>query len=85
MDANVLDYEPHSALFVPDDMPLLFYKSISANALRIGRPQSRLYLEINPLFCAQLRDMLVSDGWEDVQSVKDIHGKDRFITARHPS
>ena len=36
MEANVLDYEPHGALFVPDDNPLLFYRSISANA-----PQGR--------------------------------------------
>ena len=85
MEANVLDYEPHTALFVPDNDPLRFYKSISANALKIGKPQCRLYLEINPLFCSQLRDMLTGDGWTDVQSVKDIHGKDRFITARHPS
>lgn len=85
MEANVLDYEPHTALFVPDNDPLRFYKSISANALKTGKPQCRLYLEINPLFCSQLRDMLTGDGWTDVQSVKDIHGKDRFITARHPS
>jgi len=85
MEANVLDYEPHTALFVPDNDPLRFYKSISANALKTGKPQCRLYLEINPLFCSQLRDMLSRDGWTDVQSVKDIHGKDRFITARHPS
>lgn len=85
MEANVLDYEPHSALFVPDNDPLRFYKSISANALNVGKPQCRLYLEINPLFCTQLLDMLTGDGWADVQSVKDIHGKDRFITARHPS
>lgn len=81
MEANVLDYEPHSALFVPDDNPLLFYKSISANALKLGKPACRLYLEINPIYCTQLCTMLERDGWTDVQSIKDIHGKDRFITA----
>jgi len=85
MEANVLDYEPHGALFVPDDNPLLFYRSISANALKAGRPGSRLYLEINPLYRSQLCAMLEADGWADVQSVKDIHGKDRFVTAIHPS
>lgn len=85
MEANVLDYEPHSALFVPDNNPLLFYSSISANALKVGRPGSRLYLEINPLYCSQLCAMLETDGWSEVQSIKDIHGKDRFVTAIHPS
>lgn len=85
MEANVLDYEPHSALFVPDDNPLLFYKSISANAIRLGKPGSRLYLEINPLHSTQLCDMLTRDGWTDVQCVRDIHGKNRFVTATHPS
>lgn len=85
MEANVLDNEPHSALFVPDDNPLLFYKSISANALRLGKPGSRLYLEINPLHSTQLCDMLSQDGWDDVQCVRDMHGKNRFVTASHPS
>lgn len=85
MEANVLDYEPHSALFVPDDNPLLFYKSISANGRRLAKAGGRLYLEINPLYCPQLCAMLTADGWADVQSIKDIHGKDRFVTARQPS
>lgn len=85
MDANVLDYEPHSALFVPDDNPLLFYKSISANAMRLGKPGCRLYLEINPLHARQLCETLAQDGWADVQLIKDIHGKNRFVTATHPT
>ena len=81
MDANVLDYEPHSALFVPDDDPLKFYRAISFSALRLTRPDGRLYLEINPLYARQLSDMLSADGWRDVTVIKDMHGKDRFISA----
>lgn len=81
MDANVLDYEPHSALFVPDDNPLEFYRAISSSSLRLAKPGGKMYLEINPLFSGQLRDMLKSDGWEDVTIIKDMHGKDRFISA----
>lgn len=81
MDANVLDYEPHSALFVPNDDPLKFYRAISSSASRLTRPGGRLYLEINPLYARQLSDMLSADGWTDVTVIKDMHGKDRFISA----
>ncbi|MCM1050555.1 MAG: peptide chain release factor N(5)-glutamine methyltransferase [Paenibacillus sp.] len=81
MDSNVLDYEPHIALFVPDDDPLKFYKAISANTIDAMKPGGKLYLEINPLYARQLSDMLEHDGWTDVNIIKDMHGKDRFATA----
>lgn len=83
MESNVLDYEPHTALFVPDNDPLRFYKAISADASRLINPGGRLYYEINPLYAVELADMLKADGWRDVTVLKDIHGKNRFISARH--
>lgn len=84
MDRNVLDYEPHLALFVPDDDPLKFYRPISRNAMTTVRPRGKLYLEINPLFSDQLVAMLTGDGWDNVMVVNDMHGKERFATAIKP-
>lgn len=58
VDANVLLYEPHSALFVPDTDPLLFYEAIGLYAVKALAPRHSLYLEINPLHAEALRDML---------------------------
>lgn len=81
MSANVLDYEPHTALFVPDDDPLKFYKVISREGLRVGAPGARLYLEINPLQVKELVAQLKNDGWTDVQPLRDMHGRERFVKA----
>lgn len=84
MSANVLDYEPHAALFVPDDDPLEFYKVISRDGMRVTAPGGRLYLEINPLYVSELTTTLKADGWIDVQSLRDIHGRERFVRALKP-
>lgn len=84
MCANVLDYEPRQALFVPDDDPLRFYKIISREGLRIGVAGARLYLEINPLHASAMASMLQYDGWAEATLLRDIHGKQRFIKAIHP-
>lgn len=81
MERNVLDYEPHSALFVPDDDPLIFYRSIAryaANALRRG---GMLLYEINPLYHAELTAMLRDTGFGCVESRNDCFGKTRFVRA----
>ena len=62
VDANVLLYEPHSALFVPDTDPLLFYEAIGLYAVKALAPRHSLYLEINPLHAEALRDMLARQG-----------------------
>lgn len=81
MDANVLDYEPHLALFVPDDDPLRFYKAIGRYAAGALLPGGKLYLEINPLEVEPLCEMLRSFGLEDVHSVADMTGRQRFVIA----
>lgn len=85
MDKNVLEYEPHTALFVPDSDPLEFYTPLAKEGLRILSPEGRLYFEINPLFAAQLAESLRSMGWQDVEILTDMHGKKRFATARKQS
>lgn len=81
MDANVLDYEPESALFVPDSHPLLFYSRIAEVALKGLASGGRLYFEINPLFAADLKKMLQREGFDDVTIAKDISGRERFASA----
>lgn len=84
MDSNVKDYEPAQALFVPDDNPLLYYRRIAAVAAKGLKPGARLYLEINPRHADDIRSLLQSDGFADVDITLDIHGARRFATCRRP-
>lgn len=81
MEANVLSYEPHLALFVSDDDPLKFYRRISSMAREALVDGGRLYFEINPRHARELKSCLEEDGFTEVEILKDIHGKDRFATA----
>lgn len=82
MDANVLDYEPHNALFVPDDNPLIFYSRIATIAVDALVSGGSLYFEINPRHCEDLKALLRNERFADIEAIKDIHGKERFISAR---
>lgn len=84
MEPNVLNHEPHIALFVPDDDPLKFYKPIGNYAVKALLPGGKLYLEINPLEVEPLCEMLRSVGLDDVHSVADMTGKQRFVIAKSP-
>ena len=85
MRPNVLDYEPSTALFVPDSDPLLFYRRIaelfSLPLEGKGRERS-LFFEINEAYGSQLSAMLSGLGYTNIQIHKDIYGKDRIIEAR---
>jgi release factor glutamine methyltransferase len=81
MRKNVLTFEPHLALFVPDTNALLFYKRIAALALKHLKPGGKLYLEINEQQAAPLLALLQQLGYEGVQVLQDLFGKDRFIRA----
>ena len=81
MECNVLDHEPHLALFVPDDDPLLFYRSIARYAVNALKPGGTLYLEINPLYAAPLSDLLTETGFCRVSIRQDDYGKDRYALA----
>lgn len=80
MERNVLDYEPHMALFVPGTDPLVFYRAISGYAADGLKPGGGLYFEINPRFATELAGWLTGEGWRDVEVARDIHGRERFIS-----
>lgn len=81
MEPNVLNYEPHSALFVPDDDPLLFYRAIAQYSLRALKPGGRLYFEINRQFGRETAQMLTELGFDDVVVTRDSFGNNRFVSA----
>lgn len=83
MEHHVLDWEPHLALFVPDNDPLLFYRSIARQAVKgLLRKGGRLYFEINREHGKEVVALLESVGFTDVELYKDISGNDRMVTGR---
>ncbi|KIO77778.1 hypothetical protein TH53_07605 [Pedobacter lusitanus] len=80
MHQNVLAYEPHLALFVSNENPLLFYKKIADFALINLRPKGRLFFEINEYLGKETVDMLLAKGFTDIILRKDMQGKDRMIS-----
>ena len=80
MERNVLDYEPESALFVPDDNPLLFYKAITSVAASLLKEGGLLAFEINRRFGNQTVEMIEDNSFVDVKLIKDQYGNDRFVT-----
>lgn len=83
MHVNVLDYEPHLALFVPDNNALLFYDQIADFALVHLNDQGFLFFEINERFGQQTIDLLVRKGFQEIELRKDIRGKDRMLKATY--
>jgi len=79
MQPNVLDHEPHTALFVADDDPLVFYREIIALAKIKLREAGSLWFEINEMFGDELRDMAISQGFIEVNIIFDFRGKSRFL------
>ena len=81
MEANVLDWEPSIALFVPDSDPLLFYRKIAELGLKMLVPEGTLYFEINRAYGAMMKSMLENMGYKHVELRKDMFGNDRMIKA----
>ena len=81
MERNVLDYEPHEALFVRDEDPLIFYSRIADIALESLEPGGKLYFEINPLEAEALKSLLQSKGFTDITLLRDSSGKLRFLSS----
>lgn len=82
MEDNVLEHEPHSALFVPDDDPLRYYRHIAMIAKNGLSPNGSLFFEINPLYSDQLKRLLEKSGFSDVEITKDTFNRERFISAK---
>lgn len=78
---NVLDHEPHGALFVPDDNPLLFYRAICRLAARKLLPDGAVYFELNPLYADQTADMARQMGFNNITIYDDMYGKRRMMKA----
>ncbi|MHB1179096.1 MAG: peptide chain release factor N(5)-glutamine methyltransferase, partial [Daejeonella sp.] len=81
MHINVVDYEPHIALFVPDKDPLIFYNAIAEYALFHLQPEGLLYLEINENLGADTVKLLEQRGFKNLELRQDLRDKDRMIKA----
>ena len=81
MEANVLDYDPHTALFVSDEDPLIFYRAIAEFALTHLAPNGALYFEINQYLGRETCDLLIALGYKNVELRKDINDNPRMIKA----
>ncbi len=79
MEQNVLEHEPHLALFVPDSDPLRFYRKIGELAFQSLREGGLLFFEINSRFGSETKAMLQKIGFKEVIVKKDISERDRFI------
>ncbi|MCE1198604.1 MAG: peptide chain release factor N(5)-glutamine methyltransferase [Marinilabiliales bacterium] len=79
MERHVLDFEPHLALFVPNEDPLLFYRAIVAFAGRHLSPDGRLYCEINESKAVQVAQLFREAGFKEIQTRLDLQGKHRMI------
>ncbi len=79
MNKNVLEYEPHLALFVNDSNPLLFYNAIVNFALRNLKKEGKLYFEINEAYGDEIKMLMEGKGFKNVALKKDINNKNRIV------
>lgn len=80
MHQNVLDHEPHLALFVSNENPLVFYEAIAKFSNTNLTPHGVLFLEINEYLGSEMKQMLSEAGFVNIQLIQDMQGKDRIIT-----
>ena len=81
MNNNVLDYEPHLALFVSDNDALIYYKRIIDFSKVHLQREGLLFLEINEQKSVEIKDLLENNGFENVLIKKDMQGKNRMVKA----
>lgn len=81
MHRNVLQFEPHTALFVEDSVPLLFYDHIASFALKHLKKEGTLYFEINQYLAKETQELLFKKGFSEVKVLNDINGVPRMIKA----
>ena len=79
MQKNVLDYEPHLALFVPDSDPLIYYRAIAQKGFSALRTGGKIYLEINEAFGDEVVKLLENQGFGQVVVWQDLQQKDRIV------
>jgi release factor glutamine methyltransferase len=81
MHTNVTDFEPHSALFVPEEDPLLFYNAIADFAVKNLKPDGLLFFEINENYGEATMEILRNKSFINIELRKDMGGRDRMIKA----
>lgn len=81
MDSNVLEFEPHTALFVPNNDPLLFYRAIAQYATNHLSQRGQLFFEINRAYATETVEMLKSLGFIDIYVRQDQFGNNRMVMA----
>jgi release factor glutamine methyltransferase len=81
MHINVLNHEPHNALFVPNNDPLVFYRAIAGFALQNLQPNGLLFFEINENLAKETVELLSHNGFKSIELRQDMRGKDRMIKA----
>ncbi len=81
MRKNVLNFEPHTALFVDDSNPLQFYKVLAQFASKHLRNNGKIYCEINETFGNETKQLFEQYGFRNCQIIKDLFGKDRIVKA----
>lgn len=84
MEPNVLNFEPHLALFVPNNDPLLFYERIASLSLKLLSIRGKLYFEINRAKGQEIKEMLTSMKYKNIRVIKDMSKNDRIVTADRP-
>lgn len=82
MQNNVLDYEPHTALFVEDNDPLIFYRTIAIFALETLKEEGLLYFEINEALAKEMKEMLEEHSYKNIEIIKDINERNRIVKAQ---
>lgn len=82
MGKNVLGFEPHLALFVNDEDPLVFYRKIIEIAGNILEPDGKIYFEINEAFGNITADLLSESGFKEISVIKDLNGRDRIVKGK---
>lgn len=85
MRANVLDHEPHLALFVPDDDALVFYRALVLWLDAVMAPDGTAIFEINESLGRETRAVFVDSGYKNTSIIKDYFGKDRFLIVKKQS
>jgi release factor glutamine methyltransferase len=81
MAPNVVNHEPHEALFVPDHDPLVFYRSITERAINWLRPGGLLFFEINEAMWKEIVQLLEENCFEDIELKNDFRNRPRFVRA----
>lgn len=81
MRSNVLNFEPHLALFVEDNDPLIFYQAIANFAFQTLKEEGLVMVEINESLAEETAEVFAKSGFSETEVIKDIHQKNRFVKA----